>query len=64
LEVKGFKLNRSKTEYLHCHFSGGEGGVENEVVIGGVLIPRVERFNYLGSIIQGNGKSMRTLTNR
>jgi len=54
LEVKGFKLSRSKTQYLHCHFSVGEGGVKNEIAIGGAVIPRVERFKYLRSIIQGN----------
>ena len=49
-------MSRSKTEYLHCRFSVGEGGVVNEVAIEGAVIPRVERFKYLGSIIQGNGK--------
>jgi len=56
LEAKGFKLSRSKTEYLHCCFSVGEADVENEVAIRGELIPKVERFRYLGSIIQGNGE--------
>ena len=44
----------SKTEYLHCRFSADEGGVTSEVAIEGTIIPRVERFRYLGSIIQGN----------
>jgi len=48
-------LSRSKTEYLHCHFSASEG-VANEVTIEGAVIPRVERFRYLGSIIHGNGE--------
>jgi len=56
LEVKGFKLSRSKIEYLHCRFSAGEGGAADEVAIGGAVIARVERFRYLGSIIQENGK--------
>ena len=47
-------MSRSKTEYLHCQFSAGEGGVRNKVAIEGVVIPRVERFKYLGSIIQEN----------
>jgi len=51
LEAKGFRLSRSKTEYLHCHFSAEEGGVANEIAIEGVVIPRVEKFKYLGSII-------------
>ena len=63
LEAKGFRLNRSKTEYLHCRFSAGEGGVASEVVIEGAVIPRVKRFRYLGSIIQENGRLMRILTN-
>jgi len=57
LEAKGFRLSRSKTEYLHCRFSANEGGgVASEVAIEGVIIPKVERFKYLGSVIQGNGE--------
>ena len=56
LEAKGFRLSRSKTEYLHCRFSADEGSVAREVVIEGAIIPKVERFRYLGSIIQGNGE--------
>jgi len=56
LEAKGFKLSRSKTKYLHCRFSAGEGDVANEVTIGDAVIPSVERFRYLGSIIQENGE--------
>ena len=44
LEAKGFRLNRSKTECLHCRFSMGEGGVANDVSIEGTVIPRVEMF--------------------
>jgi len=56
LEAKGFRLSRSKTEYLHYRFSADEGGVASEVAIEGAIIPKVERFRYLGSIIQGNGE--------
>ena len=56
LEAKGFRLSRSKTEYLFCRFSADEGGVTGEVAIEGAHIPRVERFKYLGSIIQENGE--------
>ena len=54
LESKGFRLSRSKTEYLKCGFSGAEidGG---EVIMGGVVVPQVEKFKYLGSIIEENG---------
>ena len=54
LEVRGFRLSRSKTEYLHCCFSARikEGG---EITIDGRAIPMVAKFKYLGSIIQQNG---------
>jgi len=56
LEAKGFRLRRPKTEYLHCRISAGECGVVDEVTIKGVVVPRVERFRYLRSIIQANGE--------
>jgi len=34
----------------------GEGGISSEVAIEGAVIPRVERFRYLGLIIQENGE--------
>ena len=54
MESKGFKVSRSKTEYLHCCFSGREdaGG---EVTLDERSIPKVDKFKYLGSIIQQNG---------
>jgi len=64
LEAKGFKLSRSKTEYLYCRFSADEGGVTSEVAIEGESIPKVERFRYLGSIIQVNREIMRILAIR
>jgi len=52
LESKGFRLSRSKTEYLHCQFSVRGRNLKDEVAIGGAAIPKVARFQYLGSIIQ------------
>jgi len=49
-------LSRSKAEYLHCRFSAGKGSIASKVAIESVAIPRVERFRYLGSIIQENGE--------
>ena len=42
------------SEYLHCCFSGrvDAGG---EVTLNGRPIPKVDKFKYLGSIIQRNG---------
>ena len=39
LEVRGFRLSRSKTEYLHCKFSASEGEVASEVAIEGAAVP-------------------------
>ena len=36
LEVKGFRLNKSKTEYLHCRISAGDLRVTNCCIIGPV----------------------------
>ena len=49
-------------EYLECRFGEGEGSIGDEVIVGGVAKPKVENFRYLGSIIQGGGTSMKTLT--
>ncbi|XP_060211622.1 uncharacterized protein LOC132639158 [Lycium barbarum] len=55
LESKGFKLSRTKTEYMECKFSDvtQESGVE--VRLGTQVIPKKRSFKYLGSIIQENG---------
>ena len=37
---------------LYYTYSAGKGGVENDVVIRGAVIPKFKRFSYLGSIIQ------------
>ena len=60
LKSWGFRLSRSSTEYLRCEFSGVEsdGG---EATLGGVGVPRVEKFKYLGSIIEGGEILMRIL---
>ena len=46
LEARGFRLSRSKTEYLHCRFSADEGSVASEVAIEDAIIPKVEWFRY------------------
>jgi len=54
LKFRGFILSRSKAENLRCGFSGVEGGGE-EVTMGEVVVSRVEKFRYLGSIIKKRG---------
>nr|XP_018633176.1 uncharacterized protein LOC108948481 [Nicotiana tomentosiformis] len=64
LESKGFKLSRSKTEYLECKFSEGMHEEEVEVRIDTQIIPKRDNFKYLGSIIQENGEIDEDVTHR
>ncbi|OIT29657.1 hypothetical protein A4A49_17649 [Nicotiana attenuata] len=64
LESKGFKLSRSKTEYLECKFSDERHEEEVEVKIDTQVIPTRDSFKYLGSIIQDNGKIDEYVTHR
>ena len=57
LERRGFRLSRSKTEYMECHFSGStRGGGAGVITLDGKEISSNECFRYLGSIIQRNGE--------
>jgi len=47
-------LSKSKIEYVKCRFNCEEPSWE-EATMGGVAIPRVEKFRYLGSIIEEKG---------
>ena len=55
LEYKGFRLSRSKTEYMECNFScrSSSGGL---VTLSVQVIKKSERFRYLGSIVQNDGE--------
>ncbi|XP_070042135.1 uncharacterized protein [Nicotiana tomentosiformis] len=64
LESKGFKLSRTKTEYLECKFSGETQRGEGEVRLDSQVIPRRGNFKYLGSIIQGDGEIDEDVTHR
>ncbi|VFQ82562.1 unnamed protein product [Cuscuta campestris] len=56
LETKGFRISRNKTEYMECRFSGSETESDVEVRIDSHLVPKVDRFQYLGSVIQADGE--------
>ncbi|VFR02509.1 unnamed protein product [Cuscuta campestris] len=56
LETKGFRISRNKTEYMECRFSGRETESEVEVRIDSHLVPKVDMFRYLGSVIQADGE--------
>nr|XP_033510073.1 uncharacterized protein LOC117274821 [Nicotiana tomentosiformis] len=56
LEVKGFKLSRTKTKYLECKFNDESGEADMDVRLDSRVIPKRGSFKYLGSIIQGVGR--------
>jgi hypothetical protein len=50
LETKGFKLSRSKTEYMKCNFSATIQK-EGDVKLDGQVVPKKDIFYYLGSML-------------
>ena len=58
LESKGLRISRSKTEYIEYDFGEREhrGNRERlEIKLSGDVVGEVERFKYLGSVIQKDG---------
>ncbi|OIT39959.1 histone deacetylase 14 [Nicotiana attenuata] len=64
LESKGFKLSRSKTEYLEYKFSVESREVGRDVRLGSQVIPKRDSFKYLGSMIQGDREINEDVTHR
>jgi hypothetical protein len=64
LESKGFRLSRTKTEYLECKFSAAMDEEGREVRLAPQPIPKTESFKYLGSIIQSSGDIDDDVTHR
>jgi hypothetical protein len=54
LEVKGFRLDRSKMEYMKCDFSATTQE-ERDVRLDGQVVPKKDTFHYLGSMLQKDG---------
>jgi hypothetical protein len=54
LEAKGFRLSRSKMEYMKCEFSATTQE-EGDVRLDGQVVPKKDTFRYLGSMLQKNG---------
>lgn len=52
LESKGFRLNRTKTEYLECKFSVAMDEVDMEVRLDTQPISKRENFKYLGFVLE------------
>jgi Reverse transcriptase (RNA-dependent DNA polymerase) len=49
LELKGFRLSRTKTEYMRCQFSG-ENSDDGDVSLNGRVVPMNDIFQYLRSM--------------
>ncbi|XP_070035945.1 uncharacterized protein [Nicotiana tomentosiformis] len=64
LESKGFKLSRTKIEYLECKFSDASGEADMDVRLDSQVIPKRGSFKYLGSIIQWDGEIDEDVTHR
>jgi hypothetical protein len=64
LESKGFRISRSKTEYMVCKFSGTSSALEERVMIQDQEIPKSDHFRYLGSIISSDGEIADDVTHR
>ncbi|PHT44835.1 hypothetical protein CQW23_13993 [Capsicum baccatum] len=56
LESKGFRLSRTKTEYLKCKFNDLSHEADVVVTLDSLAIQKKESFKYLGSMIQENGE--------
>ena len=55
LESKGFRLSRTKIEYMMCDFSTTmhEGG---DVSLDGQVVAHKDTFRYLGSMLQNDSE--------
>ena len=56
LESRGFRLSRTKTEYMECKISKQRIRDYNIVTLDGQEIMMSSHFKYLGSIIQNDGE--------
>jgi hypothetical protein len=51
LESKGFRISRTKTEYMRCDFDTTISD-DGDVSLGGQVVPKKDIFRYLGSMLQ------------
>ena len=64
LETRGFKISRTKTEYMECDFSNRMETTGDIVQLEGQELPKRELFRYLGSIIHRHGDIAEDVTHR
>jgi hypothetical protein len=63
LEAKGFRLSRSKTEYMKCDFSATTQE-EGDARLDGQLVSKKDTFHYMGSMLQKDGDIDEDVTHR
>ncbi|PVH47896.1 hypothetical protein PAHAL_4G180500 [Panicum hallii] len=54
LESRGFRLSRTKTEYMMCNFSPTRHE-DGDVSLEGQVVAKKDTFRYLGSMLQKDG---------
>ena len=54
MESKGFRLSRTKTEYMRCDF-GTTTREKEDISLEGLVVTRKDTFRYLGSMPQRDG---------
>ena len=54
LESKGFRVSRTKIEYMRCDF-GRATHEEGDMSLEGQVVPTNDTFCYLGSMLQKDG---------
>jgi len=64
LKAYGFRLIRSKTEYMECNFSGRRSRSTLEVKVGDHTIPQFTRLKYIGSLVQNDGEIEADISHR
>jgi Reverse transcriptase (RNA-dependent DNA polymerase) len=63
LESKGFRLSRTKTEYMRCQFNG-ENLDDGDISLDGRVLPMNDIFRYLGSMLQSEGEISEDVSHR
>jgi hypothetical protein len=63
LKSKGFRISRTKTEYMRCDF-GTTISEDGDVSLGGQVVPKEDTFRYLGSMLQKDGDIDEDVSNR
>ncbi|PWZ30103.1 hypothetical protein Zm00014a_011606 [Zea mays] len=63
LESKGFRICRTKTEYMRCDF-GTTISENGDVSLGGQVVPKKDTFRYLGSMLHRDGDIVKDVSHR